>query len=162
MGTLNDAAAQAKNLARQFKAALAVGEALEHINSLEQAVAQAEDRARKADAELQTKLVGLADASNRLLDADAAVALAVKQAEKVSRDAELAVAKLVASARREADDLLKTAAQISTEAKAKREREVADHAEKMDDLAEQERVAQARVDALKSELAALKQRLNLE
>lgn len=162
MTTLRDAADSAKNLAKTYKAVLDVATVLSNIADIDGATAEAEarrDRARvEAEDARQTlaTLQGLAaEAEHKRNEAEKVAASIVietrEEAFRVIGEARDTVGKMLAKAQATVDDVNAGAAEFQKE-----------HDARLVIFAQEEAEAQARVNALKAELAALKQRLNVE
>ena len=161
MSEIREAAEAARNLHRQFRAVVLVGEVLGQIADLDQRREEAQKLAQRAEGELSDLLSRLAGERERLAEVQR---LTAEQAEEAVR--------LVAQAQSDADEIRGKAeedvrkaraiceqAEAATRADMKREREA--HDAVMAGLRDDEAELRAEIGRLNAALVELRQRLGV-
>lgn len=159
MSDLRLAAEACGNLAKSYRSVMMVADAIAGIADLEQATAEATKAKVVAENGAEAARLVLAEVQQALADARTAVNQANQDAISVSRDATVKGQAIIDQAKYDAADAKAAADEYIAGLKVTADEVIAAHAANMTAFAADEADAQASVDALKAELAALKARL---
>ena len=157
---LQEAAKQTKTLARQFKAVLAIAEAVDDLASIAGQLASTKAALEAATADLAAMTSSVEDASDEWSVQNNKVEEARAEAEKVSRDTKAEAKKIIADAEIEARRLRHISGDEDRQQRAEREADIARHDAYMVEVAVEETKAAQKVADLENEFAALVAKFN--